>query len=71
MSAIKMTPDEWETVKKKFTRKYNHLSEEDLSFEPGKEEELINRLAKRVKRTRDYVLFTLKKELADPESNRV
>jgi len=71
MSAIKMTTEEWDIVKKKFTRKYNHLSEEDLAFEPGKEEELISRLAHRVKRSRDYVLFTLKKELADPESNRV
>jgi len=71
MADIKITIPEWEILKKKFTRKYNHLSDEDLAFEQGKEEELVNRLASRIKRTRDYVLFTLKKGLADLESNRV
>ena len=71
MAAIKITLQEWETLKKKITRKYNHLSDEDLAFEMGKEDELINRLAHRLKRTRDYVLFTLEKELADLDSNRV
>lgn len=71
MAAIRITPEEWEILKKKFSRKYNHLSDEDLAFEQGKEDELISRLANRVKRTRDYVLFTLKKGLADLENNRL
>lgn len=71
MADIKMTSDEWEILKQKFRRKYNHLSEHDLAFEQGKEEELIGRLAQRVKRKRDYVVFTLKKGLADLESNRL
>jgi len=66
-----MTQQEWDILKKKVRRKYNHLSDEDLAFEPGREDELITRLATRVKRTRDYVLFTLKKGLADLESNRL
>lgn len=71
MASIRITPEEWEIVKTKFKRKYNHLSDEDLAFEPGKEDELVGRLANRVKRTRDYVLFTLKKGLADLEGNRL
>ena len=66
-----MTPEAWEIAKAKFQRKYNHLSDEDLAFEPGKEDELIGRLAKRVRRSREYILFTLKKGIADPESNRL
>lgn len=71
MADINMTPEEWEIAKAKFRRKYNHLSDDDLTFEPGKEDELINRLAKRVRRSTDYILFTLKKGIADLESNRL
>lgn len=71
MVDIKMTPEAWEIAKAKFQRKYNHLSDEDLAFEPGKEEELIDRLAKRVRRNRDYILFTLKKGIADSATNRL
>lgn len=71
MAAIKITLQEWETLKKKIRRKYNHLSDEDLAFETGKEDELVDRLALRLRRTRDYVMYTLMKELADLESNRV
>lgn len=71
MADIKMTPEEWEIAKAKFQRKYNHLSDEDLAFEPGKEDELIGRLAKRVRRNREYILFTLKKGIAAGECNRL
>lgn len=71
MATLTITAEEWATLKLKFKRKYNHLSDEDLAFEPGKEEELLSRLAKRVKRDRDYIVFTLKKGLADLESNRL
>lgn len=71
MSALTITAEEWATLKLKFKRKYNHLSEEDLAFAPGQEEELINRLAKRVNRDRDYVIFTLKKGLLNLEGNRL
>ncbi len=71
MSALTITAEEWATLKLKFKRKYRDLSDEDLALEPGKEEELIDRLAKRVNRDRDYVLFTLKKGLLDLESNRL
>lgn len=71
MATIRITPKEWEILKLKFSRKYNHLSDEDMAFEQGKEDELVNRLASRIKRNRDYVLFTLKKGLADLDSNRL
>ncbi len=71
MATLTMTAEEWATLKLKFTRKYNHLSDADLAFEPGKEDELVNRLAKRVNRDRDYIIFTLKKGLVDLESNRL
>lgn len=71
MATIKLNPSEWEILKLKFKRKYNHLTEDDLGFHEGQEDELIERLARRVKRSKDYVLFTLKKGLADLESNRL
>ncbi len=71
MGAIRITAQEWDILKLKFTRKYNRLSDEDLAFEEGKEDELIDRLAARIRRNRDYVLFTLKKGLSDLESNRL
>lgn len=71
MADIKITAEEWDVLQKKFRRKYNNLSDDDLAFEPGKEDELIGRLARRVRRTPDYVLFTLKKGLADLAGNRL
>jgi predicted transcriptional regulator len=71
MAAITFTPEQWDVLKLKFRRKYNHLSDEDLAFEAGQEDALIARLAKRVNRNTDYVLFTLQKGLADLESNRL
>jgi hypothetical protein len=71
MAAITFTPSQWDVLKLKFQRKYNHLTDEDLAFEVGKEDELVVRLANRVGRNTDYVLFTLQKGLADLESNRL
>jgi len=71
MPTIKINPSEWPVLKEKFRRKYNHLTDDDLLFHEGKEDELIDRLARRVRRNRDYVLFTLKKGMADLESNRL
>lgn len=71
MADIKISPEEWGVLKIKFRRKYNHLTDDDLVFHEGKEDELVSRLATRVRRNRDYVLFTLKKGLADLESNRL
>jgi hypothetical protein len=69
MSSLKITNSDWEILKIKLQRKYNHLSAEDLSYNEGEENLLINRLAKRLKRTQEYVIFTLSKQLADLTSN--
>ncbi|MCA5006642.1 hypothetical protein [Sphingobacterium bovistauri] len=71
MSSLKITNSDWEILKLKLQRKYNHLSDEDLAYNEGEENQLINRLAKRLKRTQEYVIFTLSKQLADLTSNRL
>lgn len=69
MATLKISNTDWQTLKIKLTRKYNSLTEEDLAYTEGQEDELISRLAKRLRRDRDYVIFTLGKQLADLESN--
>ncbi|TDS14068.1 hypothetical protein [Sphingobacterium paludis] len=69
MSTLKISDADWAVLKVKLSRKYNHLTEEDLAYHAGEEEQLFVRLAKRLRRNRDYVLFTLAKELQNLESN--
>ncbi|MFC6103711.1 CsbD family protein [Olivibacter domesticus] len=71
MTALTLNEADWQILKEKVKRKYNHLSEEDLTYQTGKEQELIDRLAERVKRKPEYILFTLKKGLANLSSNRL
>lgn len=71
MNDFTLSVEDWKTLKLKLLRKYIHLSEEDLAYEAGQEQELVRRLAKRVKRDENYILFTLKKGLADLTSNRL
>ncbi len=71
MSGLKITNSDWEILKIKLQRKYNHLSADDLSYNEGEERQLINRLSKRLKRTQEYIIFTLSKQLADLSSNRL
>ena len=71
MSEISISEQDWQRLKLKIKRKYNHLSDEDLAFTPGQEEQLIVRLMERVKRNREYVLFTLRKGLDKIDTNRL
>ncbi|MXV49527.1 hypothetical protein GS399_00970 [Pedobacter sp. HMF7647] len=71
MAEITISKADWDRLKIKVRRKYNHLTDEDLKYEPGQEEQLISHLMERVKRSRDYVLFTLKKGLANIDNNRL
>lgn len=71
MSVLKITAADWEVLKVKLTRKYNSLTSEDLSYVPGEEEGLVTRLAKRLRRDKEYVNYTLAKELANLSSNRL
>jgi hypothetical protein len=71
MNDFTLSSADWEILKLKLLRKYNHLSEEDLAYAPGQEKALVTRLAKRLKRDENYILFTLKKGLVDLTSNRL
>lgn len=71
MAEISISNKDWDRLKLKLQRKYNHLSDEDLAYESGQEDELIQRLMERIKRNREYVVFTLKKGLVNIETNRL
>ena len=71
MSEITISIQEWERLKLKVQRKYNHLTAEDLVYVAGQEEDLIQRLMNRIKRDREYVIFTLKKGLINIDNNRL
>jgi hypothetical protein len=71
MAEITISKEDWQKLKLKVERKYRELTEEDLAYEPGKEDELIERLMDRLKRNREYVVFTLKKGLVNIDNNRL
>ena len=71
MSEITISTQDWARLKIKLQRKYNHLSEEDLAFNAGDEEKLISHLQERLKRKREYVVFTLQKGLLNIDNNRL
>lgn len=71
MANFTLTPETWTKVKIKILRKYRDLAQVDITFAPGQEDALVQQLMDLVKRDRDYVEFTIKKALADPEGNRL
>lgn len=71
MASFTLTPETWTKVKIKILRKYRDLAKENLSFVPGQEDQLVEQLMGLVKRNREYVEFTIKKALADPDGNRL
>ncbi|PRY53886.1 hypothetical protein B0I27_103359 [Arcticibacter pallidicorallinus] len=71
MAEITISTADWERLKLKVERKYRELSEEDLAYQAGEEEQLIQRLMTRLKRNREYVVFTLKKGLVNIDNNRL
>ena len=71
MSELRISNTEWERLKLKVKRKYNHLTDQDLAYQAVQEEELITRLMDRVHRNRDYIVFTLQKGLANIDNNRL
>ena len=71
MAEISITNKEWERVKIKIQRKYNNLSDEQLQYTEGQEENLITKIMQLVNRDRNYVLFTLKKALVNIDNNRL
>jgi hypothetical protein len=71
MAEITISNKDWERVRIKFQRKYNHITDEQLQYTEGQEESLITRLMQLVNRDRRYILFTLKKALVNIDNNRL
>ncbi|RYG08894.1 MAG: hypothetical protein EOO07_24825 [Chitinophagaceae bacterium] len=71
MASFTLTAESWERVKIKFLRNYRDLTQEQLSFSPGQEDQLVQQLMTLVKRDRTYIEFTIRKALADPAGNRL
>lgn len=71
MAEISISNKDWPRVKIKLKRKYNHLTDEQLQYTEGQEDNLITTLAQRINRDRKYVVFTLKKALVNIDNNRL
>ena len=71
MAEITISSKDWERVKIKLQRKYNHLTDEELQYNEGQEDSLISRIMEIVNRDRKYVVFTLKKALVNIDNNRL
>ena len=71
MAEVSISNKDWERVKIKIQRKYNHLTDEQLKYSEGQEESLITKLMDLVNRDRKYVVFTLKKALVNIDTNRL
>jgi len=71
MAEISISNKDWQRVKIKIQRKYNNLTDEQLTYTEGQEESLINNLMHLVNRKREYVVFTLKKALVNIDNNRL
>jgi hypothetical protein len=71
MAEITISKKDWGRVKIKVQRKYNSLTDEELQYNEGEEDDLIRRIMVLVDRNREYVVFTLKKALANIDNNRL
>jgi uncharacterized protein with NRDE domain len=71
MAEITISNKDWDRVKIKVQRKYNHITDAQLNYTEGQEEDLIQRLMALVNRKREYVVFTLKKALVNIDNNRL
>ena len=71
MAEISISNKDWQRVKIKLQRKYNHLTDEQLQYTEGQEESLINKVMELVNRDRKYVVFTLKRALVNIDNNRL
>jgi hypothetical protein len=69
MAEITISNADWARVQIKVKRKYNHLTDEQLTYTAGQEDELITRLMKLMNRDRKYVVFTLQKALVNINTN--
>ncbi len=51
----------WEARSKKLQQKYDHLTDADLKFDTGKENESLNKVEKRLNKKQQEVLHIIKK----------
>lgn len=71
MAEVSISNQDWPRIKIKLQRKYNHLTNEQLQYTEGQEENLISRLEALINHNRNYVVFTLKKALVNIDNNRL
>lgn len=71
MAEITISNKDWERVKIKVQRKYNHLTDAQLQYTEGQEDDLITRIMDLINRDRKYVVFTLQKALVNIDNNRL
>jgi len=69
MAEISISSKDWERIKIKLQRKYNRLTDDQLQYTEGQEDNLIQRIMQLVNRDRTYVVFTLKKALVNIDNN--
>jgi hypothetical protein len=69
MAEISISSKDWERIKIKLQRKYNRLTDDQLQYTEGQEDNLIQRIMQLVNRDRAYVVFTLKKALVNIDNN--
>ena len=50
----------WNEVKGKMKQKYGELTDDDLTFTEGKEDELLGRLQKKLGKTREQLIDEIK-----------
>lgn len=58
--AFKISGD-WKVQSKELKNKFSQLTDEDLKFENGKENDLLNRVEKRLNKKRDEVINIINK----------
>ncbi|MDO5637066.1 MAG: hypothetical protein Q4G18_07425 [Myroides sp.] len=51
----------WDESSKKLKEQFSQLTDADLKFEPGKEDELLNRIEKRINKRRSEVIDMINK----------
>jgi len=53
----------WNELKGKLKQKYGDLTDDDLSFVEGKEDELLGRLQKKMNKTKEEIAAEIRKEI--------
>lgn len=53
----------WNELKGKLKQKYGDLTDDDLTFVEGKEDELLGRLQKKLNKTKEEIAAEIRKEI--------